>query len=452
MRLTLPALAALSLLLLAAIAAHADDPASPGQDAATPIRTDDPVRPTRRARSVELDAPVTELPGGSNRDLLRREIRPHANRDQPTAADLLDGPGMAAMLRNDARSPFVLLDSEVSPGTAARLAWQPEESFEGIAAATPVLVVNGVLDGPVMCLTAAVHGDELNGIEMVRRVLYNIDAQQLKGTVVGVPIVNLVGFRRASRYLADRRDLNRHFPGNTAGSSASRIAYSFFHEIIVHCNVLVDLHTGSFYRTNLPQVRGDLRRPEVARIAEAFTSTAIIHSRGATGTLRRAAVEHGIPSVTLEAGEPMRLQEQEVEHGVQGIFALLDQLGMYRRLRVWGNPAPTHYRSRWVRADAGGILFARVELGQKVAVGDLLGSVTDPITNLRSDIVSPYAGRLIGKAVDQFVHPGFAAFHIGIETRSDELGPLPPDTPAVDRQREENDDEDLDSRDSLEDS
>ena len=403
----------------------------------------------RRARSVELDAPVTRLPGRNYQEHLRRDIEMRSDRAHDAAIGTLDDLDVAG-LPADSRAPFVLLDAEVAPGTAARLAWQPEESFEGIAAATPVLVVNGTLDGPVLCLTAAVHGDELNGIEMVRRVLYDIDAHQLKGTVVGVPIVNLVGFRRASRYLADRRDLNRHFPGNLQGSSASRIAYSFFNEIIVHCNVLVDLHTGSFYRTNLPQVRGDLRRPEVARVAEAFTSTAIIHSPGASGTLRRAAVEHGVPTITLEAGEPMRLQEQEVEHGVQGIFALIDQLGMYRKLRVWGNPVPVHYRSRWVRADAGGILFARVKLGQKVAVGDLLGSVTDPITNLRADIVSPYAGRLIGKAVDQFVHPGFAAFHIGIQTRSDDLGPVP--SSKVQQDDDERDDVDPESRDGLEDS
>ena len=444
------ALAAMSLSFIAAGGPATAQPVDGGTGVQTPSIGSATASP-RRARSVELDAPVTTLPGADPREDLQREIRSYSDRAQETTIDLL-GDSSTSMLPTDTRAPFVLLDTEVPAGTAARLAWQPEESFEGIAAATPVLVVNGTTDGPVLCLTAAVHGDELNGIEMVRRVLYDIDAQQLKGTVVGVPIVNLVGFRRASRYLADRRDLNRHFPGNIEGSSASRIAYSFFNEIIVHCNVLVDLHTGSFYRTNLPQVRGDLRRPEVVRVAEAFTSTAIIHSPGAPGTLRRAAVARGIPTVTLEAGEPMRLQAQEVEHGVQGIFALIDQLGMYRKLRVWGNPAPTHYRSRWVRTDAGGILFARVKLGQKVTVGELLGSVTDPITNLRADIVSPYTGRLIGKAVDQFVHPGFAAFHIGIETRSDDLGPAPPAASAVDGQQDEDEDVDPDSRDSREDS
>lgn len=319
-------------------------------------------------------------------------------------------------------SAFYLLGAEVLPGTASRLAWQPGESFAGIAVPTPVLVVHGNASGPVLCLTAAVHGDELNGIEMVRRVLYELDPLQLKGTVVGVPIVNLLGFKRSSRYLPDRRDLNRHFPGNPDGSSASRIAYSFFNEIVKRCTVLVDLHTGSFYRTNLPQLRADLRNPEVAAVAESFASTAIIQSSGAAGSLRRAAVDAGIPTVTLEAGEPMRLQANEVDRGVLGIFALIDQLGMYRKLRVWGNPAPVHYVSRWVRADGGGILFGKVSLGQRVRVGELLGTVTDPITNVRADILSPYDGRVIGMAVDQVVLPGFAAFHIGIQPRNEPDG------------------------------
>jgi predicted deacylase len=330
-----------------------------------------------------------------------------------------------------------MLGADVLPGTATRLAWQPGESFAGIAVPTPVLVVHGNNSGPVLCLTAAVHGDELNGIEMVRRVLYELDPLQLKGTVVGVPIVNLLGFKRSSRYLPDRRDLNRHFPGNRSGSSASRIAHSFFNEIVKRCTVLVDLHTGSFYRTNLPQLRADLRNPEVAAVAESFASTAVVQSAGASGSLRRAAVDAGIPTVTLEAGEPMRLQAAEVEHGVRGIFALIDQLGMYRKLRVWGNPAAVHYVSRWVRADGGGILFGKVSLGQRVREGELLGTVTDPITNVRADILSPYDGRVIGMAVDQVVLPGFAAFHIGIQPRdapdgaSGLTGDEAPDEPAA---------------------
>lgn len=427
MRLSAPAAATAGLVLALAAAcfARAADEALPVPDApasATETTVSD-TPPRRRARNVDLDAPVMERPGEVYTRQFRRDVETRSDQAQDEAMRSIDDVDVAHLPQSPV-APFVMLEAEVAPGTSARLAWQPAESFDGIEVATPVLVVNGAAEGPVLCLTAAVHGDELNGIEMVRRVLYDIDPQQLHGTVVGVPIVNLIGFKRASRYLSDRRDLNRHFPGNPRGSSASRIAHSFFNQVISHCTILVDLHTGSFYRSNLPQIRGDLRRPEVVRVAEAFTSTAIIHSPGAAGSLRRAAVERGIPAVTLEAGEPMRLQVDEVEHGVRGIFALIDQLGMYRKLRVWGNPVAVHYQSRWVRSETGGILFGKAELGQQVAEGDLLGSVTDPITNMRADIVSPYDGRVIGKAVDQVVLPGFAAFHFGIETSAEDLHDL----------------------------
>ena len=159
----------------------------------------------------------------------------------------------------------VVLGTEVEPSTSTRLSWSASESFEGIAADTPVLVVNGSAPGPVLCVTAAVHGDELNGIEMVRRLFYEIDPEKLRGTLIGVPIVNLDGFRRNSRYLTDRRDLNRFFPGNPQGSTASRVAHSFFNKIVLHCEALVDLHTGSFHRTNLPQLRANLKRCTGAR-------------------------------------------------------------------------------------------------------------------------------------------------------------------------------------------
>ena len=294
--------------------------------------------------------------------------------------------------------------------------WSASEIFEGISTETPVLIVNGRQAGPTLCLTAAIHGDELNGIEMVRRVLHELDPEKLHGAVIGIPIVNLQGFRRGSRYLPDRRDLKRYFPGNPQGSSAARIAYSFFEEIILQCDTLVDLHTGSFYRTNLPQLRADLRYSEIKELTQGFGSIVVLHSIAAPGTLRRAATDAGIPTVTLEAGEPLRLQSAKVSQGVNGVFNLLNSLDMVNRIRLLGQPEPVFYESTWVRADHGGILFAVVRLGQTVKVGEVLGTVTDPITNQQNLIYSPEDGRILGMALNQVVMPGFAAFRIGIET------------------------------------
>lgn len=357
-----------------------------------------------QAQSIDLQDPVIELyPAEPNQPNTSPTESPKKNTSDETV------------------KPLLLLGKKVLPGTSTRLAWSPNQSFEGIVSPTPVLVVNGVKSGPVLCLTAAVHGDELNGIETVRRVMYALEAKSLAGTVIGVPIVNLPGFHRSSRYLPDRRDLNRYFPGNPHGSSAARIAHSFFREVIRQCDALVDLHTGSFHRINLPQLRADLTQPEVVKLTQGFGATAVLHSIGAPGTLRRAATDNGIPAVTLEAGGSMHLEEEAVSHGVKGIQTLLNTLGMHKKISLWGAPEPVYYHSVWVRVDHGGILFSKVKLGKRVDKGELLGTVTNPITNLREEIIAPYKGRILGMAVNQVVHPGFAAYRIGIQKSEDEV-------------------------------
>ncbi len=335
----------------------------------------------------------------------------------PAPAREVMGPLADAVIDAEGKAePLIILETEIAPGTSQRLSWSATELFAGVPVSTPVLVANGSAPGPTVCLTAAVHGDELNGIEMVRRVFHNIDPKKLSGALIGVPIVNVQGFRRGSRYLPDRRDLNRYFPGNPNGSAAARIAHSLFIDVISHCDALVDLHTGSFERSNLPQLRADLRNPDVVTLTRGFGAMVVLHSKPTVGTLRHAATLAGIPAVTVEAGGPSQLELVEVKHGVKGIETLLTTLGMTRRLRLWGDPEPIYYRSSWVRADNGGILQSDVSLGSTVRKRDLLGSITDPMSNARAELRSPYSGRIIGMARNQVVMPGFAAFHIGIET------------------------------------
>lgn len=332
--------------------------------------------------------------------------------------------------------PFELLGESIPPGSYRQMAWSGTELFEGLPVDTPVLVVHGAAAGPVVCLTAAIHGDELNGIEIVRRVLHGLQPSKLAGTIVGVPIVNIQGFRRGSRYLPDRRDLNRYFPGSRGGSAASRIAYAFFNEIVVNCDALVDLHTGSFERANLPQLRADLSNPGVAALAAGFGATVIVNSQAQAGTLRYSATLAGVPTVTLEAGGPERLEPQEVIHGVRGVESLLHTLRMVPDGAPWDGTEATYFRSSWVRADSGGILISNVELGSEVAEGELLGRVTDPITNETAGIYAPSDGRIIGMARNQVVMPGFAAFHLGVARRgadSPALAPPMPDEEAGDK-------------------
>ncbi|MEJ2601935.1 MAG: succinylglutamate desuccinylase/aspartoacylase family protein [Gammaproteobacteria bacterium] len=396
---------------------------------------------------------------GATEEVVDNPIEARADGDGKKTGDAADRPASTADDRpltaleplewDEAKKadprPLELLGRTVPPGSYQRLSWSATELFEGIPVDTPVLVMNGRYGGPVLCLSAAVHGDELNGIEMVRRVMHDLDPQKLSGAVIGVPIVNLQAFRRGSRYLPDRRDLNRYFPGNPDGSAASRIAHSFFTSIVRHCDALVDLHTGSFDRANLPQLRADLRDPGVVTLTQGFGATVIINSVPAEGTLRRAATDAGVPTVTLEAGGPSRLEIAEVNHGVKGIETLLNTLGMVRKVSLWGDPEPVYYRSTWVRANRGGILLSEVDLGRRVRAGDLLGTITDPITNARTNVYAPTDGRVIGMALNQVVMPGYAAFHIGLPRPEPQTAEADPS--AADEGDDGDDGEDVTGRD-----
>lgn len=363
-----------------------------------------------------------ELPKAVNVDL-KEELSKPLQQSLPATEDSADHkvPETALAEAPTPGKTLRMLGAEVLPGTSTRLAWAAKESLAGISVPTPVLVVHGREPGPTVCLTAAVHGDELNGIEVVRRVMYDLDPKELRGTVIGVPIVNLQGFRRASRYLLDRRDLNRYFPGRKGGSSAARIADSFFSQVISHCGVLVDIHTGSFRRTNLPQLRADLNRPEVAELTAKMGAVVVLQSRGASGSLRRAATEAGIPAVTIEAGEPLHVGKAAVKQGVRSIETLLHKMDMYPQRGLWARETkPVYYRSRWVRAVNGGILMSAIRLGERVKKGQLLGTVTDPITNVAVEVIAPQDSQVIGMALNQIMLPGFAAYHLGFQASVEE--------------------------------
>jgi len=376
----------------------------PGSAADAPLPT--PAQPQPATRKVAPDMDLREVapaPGPAPEEAIT------AGSGEPTPL-----PAPAPPLPQPAGS-FTLLGTDILPGTSTRLAWTPNIQIAGLSQTTPVLVVNGINTGPTLCLTAAIHGDELNGIEIVRRIMYDLNPDRLSGRVVGIPIVNLPGFHQGSRYLPDRRDLNRHFPGSPDGSLADRFAHSLFTNIIRYCDMLVDIHTGSLKRTNLPQLRADMTNPEIAEFTRGFDGMAVVHSPGTPGMLRTAASQEGIRTVTMEAGESHRIQEHQIKAGVNSLTSLMEKEGMVSRMFVWGKPEPVYYDSAWIRAGHGGILFSQVELGDTVTEGEILGYISDPITNAQYPIRSHTRGRIIGMAVDQVVMAGFATYHIGTE-------------------------------------
>jgi predicted deacylase len=270
------------------------------------------------------------------------------------------------------------------------------------------------MPGPTLCITAGVHGDELNGVEVARRTFSQSDPQKMRGTLIALPSINAAGVRSGNRYLTDRRDLNRAFPGRQGGSVAAVIAYAVFTDVLSHCDALVDLHTASNSRTNLPQVRADLSDPEIRELAIHFGLGIVVGGAGPDGSLRREAVKAGIPTIIYEAGEPYRFQEVEIKRGVQGVENILAYLDMIDREDQEIADTRIYERSRWVRnaTDQGGFFFPTAELGEIVKAGDSLGKIVDPLTDKEFDVVSPIPGEIIGMAVSQPVLSGYALFHL----------------------------------------
>lgn len=314
------------------------------------------------------------------------------------------------------QQPFELLGDRIAPGSRQTLAWRGA-SGDDDADAMPVTVVHGARPGPVLCLVAAIHGDELNGVEIVRRVSRRGDPAELAGTLIAVPVANLGGYARGTRYLPDRRDLNRAFPGNANGSAAARLAHGLFQHIVRHCDALVDFHTGSLDRDNLPQLRVDLRQPAARELARGFGDTVALHSPGTRGMLRNAANAAAVPAVTFEVGAPGVLQPTEIDHAATAIERLMQGLGMRAASPTLSiEPQAVFYDSHWVRADSAGLLLSVVSLGQRVTPGQRLGRVVDPLRDREVDVLSPFHGRVLGMAQNRAVLPGFALFHLGEET------------------------------------
>jgi hypothetical protein len=259
-----------------------------------------------------------------------------------------------------------------------------------------------------------VHGDELNGVEVARRAVAQTDSERLRGTLIAFPAINATGVRTGSRYLTDRRDLNRAFPGRAGGSVAALIAHAVFTELIRHCDALVDLHTASNNRANLPQIRADLADPDIRELAFHFGLGIVVGGAGPDGSLRREVANGGVPAIIYEAGEPYRFQEDEIARGVQGVENVMAYLDMTAKADRKIPEARIYEKSRWVRAAAGkgGFFFPTARLGDFVRTGDSLGRVVDPFTDEAFEISSPVTGEIVGMAVPQPVLSGYALFHI----------------------------------------
>lgn len=312
-------------------------------------------------------------------------------------------------------SPLIINGTTILPGTTTTVDLPVGRLYTHVPMTMPVHVIRGKKPGPRLFISAAIHGDEINGVEIIRRLIKLPALKRLKGTIIAVPIVNIHGLINHSRYLPDRRDLNRSFPGSDKGSIAARLAYLFMNEIVCQSTHGIDIHTGAIHRDNLPQIRANLDDEETDKLARAFNVPVIISSNVRDGSLREAAAEQGIPMLLYEAGEALRFNEVAIRAGVKGIINVM------RTLEMLPTPSRTSTKiiepmvarsSAWVRAPDSGILRAMVSLGSRVKKDTLLGVAADPFGTSETQIFSNYNGIVIGRTNLPLVNEGDALFHI----------------------------------------
>lgn len=313
-----------------------------------------------------------------------------------------------------ARTPFEIADHSIAPGTRAQvdlpISILPDHTPVGLA----LEVIHGKREGPTMFVSAAVHGDELIGVEIVRRLLRAPQLKSLRGTLLVVPVVNSFGFLNRSRYLPDRRDLNRCFPGHPSGSLGSRLAYIFLNEVVLRCDFGIDLHSAAIHRTNLPQVRISPSDPVTRRMAVNFAAPVVLTSPLRDGSLRAVSSAKGTPVLLYEAGEGLRFDEMAVRAGVAGILRVMWAEGMLPAKGIAPSRRQPHIcsSSQWLRAPVGGLLRTFRGEGETVKAGDALATVSDPFGKSEEDIIAPHDGILIGRAILPVVNEGDAVFHL----------------------------------------
>jgi predicted deacylase len=303
---------------------------------------------------------------------------------------------------------------EIAPGESRQLELPVSKLYTNAPVSLPVHIFRSKKEGPVIFVSAAVHGDELNGIEITRRLISQKNFKLTRGTLIVVPMVNVYGVVTQSRYMPDRRDLNRSFPGSAKGSLAGRVAHILMTEIIKHCDFGIDLHTGAIHRSNLPQIRADLSDPEVKELAEVFGVTVVLNSEVLEGSLRESAFAAGTKVLLYEAGEALRFDELSIRAGLKGVLNVLQHLKMIRKPAAKKRKVEPFIanNSSWTRANASGIVSNLVSLGDHVLKGQVLARICGPFGDILGEVQATRGGIIIGQQNIPLAQEGEAMFHI----------------------------------------
>ncbi|WP_248516977.1 succinylglutamate desuccinylase/aspartoacylase family protein [Salinarchaeum laminariae] len=312
---------------------------------------------------------------------------------------------------------FTYSGGKVEPGETANLRFTVSETYLGDPVRIPVTIVNGAHPGPTVSLTAAAHGDELNGIEVVREVAHDWAHEDLHGTLVCLPVLNVPGFLAQQRYLPIYdRDINRSFPGDPESTSAKRIAHSIFQNFIEPCDLGIDFHTSTRGRTNMLHVRAEMTDEDVGRVARGFASNVIIDSDGPSGSLRREASEAGVPTITVEMGEAHRFQRGLIDRALTGVASVFAEFGLHPDAPVkwpgWRTVISDNSDKTWLRADVGGIVDMHADRGGLVREGEAICTITSPFKQDGEVVEAPFTGLLVGVLENPVVYPGNPLCHI----------------------------------------
>jgi len=310
------------------------------------------------------------------------------------------------------RKPLVIAGERIRLGETRELQLQFAESYLGRPVTVPVHVLRGPKSGPRVFMTAAIHGDEVNGLGIIRELIYNRQPRLVQGTLILIPVVNIYGLERHSRYMPDRRDPNRCFPGSTTGSLTSRLAHAVFDQVVRQCDYGLDFHSAPVRRTNYPNVRADMRNNRTRMLAKVFGSELIVNSKGPVGSLRRCAVEAGIPTIILEAGEVWKIEPRVVEIGVKGCINVLKALGMIRGAPKTPSLQVSVSKTMWVRANKGGILAFHARPGDLVRQSQPLATNFSVFAREQTALLAPADGLVLGMSTMPAVKPGEAVYHI----------------------------------------
>lgn len=310
-------------------------------------------------------------------------------------------------------SSITVGDVTVAPGGRENVNLPIADLYTATSLFMPLQILCGRSAGPTLFVSAALHGDELNGVEIIRRLLRRKVLKSLRGTLLAVPVVNVHGFINQSRYLPDRRDLNRSFPGSAKGSIASRLANTFLEQVVSKADFGIDLHTGAIDRSNLPQIRGNMDDAKTLDLARAFGAPVMLNANIRDGSLRASAADMGMPMLIYEAGEALRFDEVSIRAGVRGVLSVMRSVGMLPESKRAKCPESVLARyTRWIRSPESGIVSEKAKLGSKVLEGQRIATISDPLGADENVLKAPFDGIVIGRSNLPLAYEGEALFNI----------------------------------------